>query len=47
MFQSPYDHHQGVFKNISYMKLLKFIYLLLLFRDVAHAPHHGKVIANK
>jgi len=24
-----------LFKNISYMKLLKFIYLLLLVRDVA------------
>ena len=39
MFQSPYDHHQGVFKNISYMKVLKFIYLLLLVRDVAACRH--------
>jgi len=40
------------FKNISYMKLLKFIYLLFLVRDVAAClqlmtPHHGQEIANK
>jgi len=31
MFQSPYDHHQGVFLNISYMKLLKFIFFYYLY----------------
>jgi len=35
MFQSPYDHHQGVFFKYILYEVVKICFLLLLVRDVA------------
>ena len=52
MFQSPYDHHQGVILKYFLYEVVKIYFLLLLVRDVAAClqlmtPHHGQEIANK